>query len=173
MRETPPVLIRRWNDRSNWPTIGLVLLFAGSLLLPVASALSTPRTASQGNRLPREVELVRQAVRDRLFAPGPSDQLMARLRREHRGTDVLAYQMPGRSRPVRVARAGPGAWKLSQLTARELGLVPVLVVLGDAGARPAPGGQLFVMALVNASRPARTRIVLMFTTPRPPGSETT
>ena len=173
MREISLVQLRRRRIRFTWQAGGLILLIAGSLLLPAASAPPTPETGSTKGRFPREVELARQAARNKLLGTGPSDRLMARLRREHRGTDVLAYQLPGRTQPVRVAQAGPGAWKLSQLTARKLGLVPVLVVLGDAGAKPAPGGQLFVLALVKTSRPVQTRIVLMFTTPRPLGPGTT
>ena len=57
-------------------------------------------------------------------------------------------------------------WRLSALTAQQVGQVPVVVVLGRAtvNSKSALGGQLFVVGLCDPGHPERTRICMMFTT---------
>ena len=118
-----------------------------------------------GQRLPREVLAVQQAVRKRLGLE-TNNPLLKRIQRQHRGTDVLAYQLPTRMRPIEVHRSGAAMWRLSALTAQQVGQVPVVVVLGRAtvNSKSTLGGQLFVVGLCDPGHPKRTRICMMFTT---------
>lgn len=130
---------------------------------------SEAQTETAGARkLPREVLAVQQAVRKQLMQK-TANPLLQRMQREHKGTDVLAFQLPTRSRPIEVHRSGGPMWRLSARTAEQVGQVPVVVVLGRATAKRKPtlGGQLFVVALCDPKRPARTRICMMFTTSVP------
>ena len=131
--------------------------------------VESPVEGAGADTLPREVLAVRQAVRQKMTCK-TNDPLLKRMQRECAGTDVLAFQLPSRMRPVEVHRSGGAMWRLAALTAQRVGQVPVVVVLGRAtvNRKPALGGQLFVVALCDAKCPRRTRICLMFTTPRPP-----
>lgn len=133
------------------------------------SMTETSSEATESRRLPREVVAVQQAVRKRLGL-ATDNPLLKRMQREHNGTDVLAFQLPTRMRPIEVHRSGGPTWRLSALTAEQVGQVPVVVLLGKATLRgkPALGGQLFVVALSDPKRPERTRICMMFTTSVPP-----
>ena len=106
-----------------------------------------------------------QAVRKQLMQK-TDNPLLQRMQREHKGTDVLAFQLPTRSRPNEVHRSGGPMWRLSALTAERVGQVPVVLLLGRATVKRKPtlGGQLFVVALCDPKRPERTRICMMFTT---------
>ena len=147
---------------TRWLTTALVL---SSCWMLGECASETQTEAAGARKLPREVLAVRQAVRKQLMQK-TDNPLLQRMQREHKGTDVLAFQLPTRSRPIEVHRSGGPMWRLSALTAERVGQVPVLLLLGRATVKRKPtlGGQLFVVALCDPKRPERTRICMMFTT---------
>lgn len=155
-----------WTSRSRWWISGVV---TATCLLVADRLVESPTRAAGVGTLPREVLAVRQAVRQKM-AIQTDDPLLKRMQREHTGTDVLAFRLPSRMRPIEVHRSGGAMWRLAALTAHRVGQVPVVVVLGRAtvNRKPTLGGQLFVVALCDPKCPQRTRICLMFTTPRPP-----
>ena len=155
-----------WTSRSRWWISGVV---TATCLLVADRLVESPTKAVGVGTLPREVLAVRQAVRQKM-AIQTDDPLLKRMQREHNGTDVLAFQLPTRMRPIEVHRSGGPLWRLSALTAEQVGQVPVVLLLGKATVtrKPVLGGQLFVVALSDPKRPERTRICMMFTTPLPP-----
>ena len=155
---------------SQWLMFALFVVICGMCHETVIGNPFQP-VASQSKRfekLPREVLVIQQAVKKQI-ARKTNNPLLNRIQREHVGTDVLAYQLPTRMRPTVVHRSGGAMWRLSTWTAHEVGQVPVMVVLGDAGAgrEPACGGQLFVVGLCDPRIPDRTRICMMLTTSIP------
>ena len=131
--------------------------------------VESPVEGAGTDTLPREVLAVCQAVRQKMTCQ-TNDPLLKRMQRECAGTDVLAFQLPLRMRPTVVRRSGEAIWRFSGRVAHRVGQVPVVVVFGRApdNRKPSPGGQLFVVAMCDPNCPRRTRICLMFTTPRPP-----
>ena len=129
------------------------------------SVTGTSSRATESRRLPREVLAVQQAVRKQLGV-ATDNPLLKRMQREHNGTDVLAFQLPTRMRPIEMHRSGGPAWRLSALTAERVGQIPVVVLLGKARVtgKSALGGQIFVVALSGPKHSERTRICMMFTT---------
>ena len=93
------------------------------------SVTGTSSRATESRRLPREVLAVQQAVRKQLGV-ATDNPLLKRMQREHNGTDVLAFQLPTRMRPIEMHRSGGPAWRLSALTAERVGQIPVVVLLG-------------------------------------------
>ena len=153
-------------SRSGWWIFGIALVACWIVADRLAGA---PAEAVSTDSLPREVLAVRRAVRQTMTRK-TNDPLLKRRQRECAGTDVLAFQLPLRMRPMAVRRSGEAIWRVSGQVAHRVGQVPVVVVFGRASdnRQPALGGQLFVVATCDPKFPRRTRICLMFTTPRPP-----
>ena len=153
-------------SRSRWWMFGVAMVACWIIADRLAGA---PAEAAGANTLPREVLAVRRAVRQKMTRK-TDDPLLKRMQRECVGTDVLAFQLPLRMRPMVVRRSGEAIWRGSGQVAHRVGQVPVVVVFGRASdnRQPAIGGQLFVVATCDPKCPRRTRICLMFTTPRPP-----
>ncbi len=118
-------------------------------------------------KLPAEVLLVQQALRKKL-SERPGDPALQLFRERVVGTDVLAYHLPTRMRPVSVDRSGPGLWKLAACAADTGGQVPVVLLLGKTpmARKPTPGGQLFIVATCDPRRRQSPRIAMMLITPR-------
>ena len=118
---------------SQWLMFALFVVICGMCHETVIGNPFQP-VASQSKRfekLPREVLVIQQAVKKQI-ARKTNNPLLNRIQREHVGTDVLAYQLPTRMRPIVVHRSGGDLWRLSTWTADKVGQVPVVVVLGDA-----------------------------------------